>query len=135
MNANNANFIKASRRQLRFKTSKGNLSTEDLWALSLDALNKIAIDVNNRITSKGEVSFLPSSNTREDKELDMLKTSLEIVKYIINTKVTEKNAATKRNETLQQKALLQQLVEKKQMQEFENMSKEELEAKIASLSS
>ena len=51
-------FEKASRLQLRFASTKGSLSVEDLWGLSLESLDTLAKAVNKQI--KAEIKQIAS---------------------------------------------------------------------------
>ena len=81
-------FEKASRSKLRFSTSRGLLSAEDLWDLPLQALNTIAKAINKLVKSIGEDSFIEEKSS-EDTVLDL---QFELVKYIIKVKLNEKSS-------------------------------------------
>jgi len=51
-------FEKASKIKLRFPSSKGMLTTEDLWDLSLQQLNGLAKDLNKKVKESAEHDFL-----------------------------------------------------------------------------
>jgi uncharacterized protein YabN with tetrapyrrole methylase and pyrophosphatase domain len=127
-------FEKATRAKLRFETSKGNLSVEDLWDLPLSArdgfdLDSVAKAASKKLKETQEESFVkPATVSNTEHEL-----KLEIVKFIISVKLKEKadreEAATK-SET---KKKLMEVLARKQDAALESMSAEEIEAKINSL--
>ena len=51
-------FEKASKIKLRFPSSKGMLTTEDLWDLNLQQLNSLAKDLNKKVKESAEHDFL-----------------------------------------------------------------------------
>lgn len=50
-------FKQASKMKLRFATSKGNLSVEDLWDLSLPVLDKLAVSYDEELAKSPRKSF------------------------------------------------------------------------------
>ena len=89
-------FEKASKMKLRFSTTKGVLSTEDLWDLSLESLDKIAKNLYKQIKESEEISFI-SEKSSEDTLASM---KLEIVKFVITFKMDEAKEKKLRAEKL-----------------------------------
>lgn len=83
-------FENASRVKLRFKTSKGELATEDLWGLSLQSLDRVGKTVKVE-AHEAASSMLPTT----EKIKGVLKLKLDIVKYIIIDKMDKKGAPVK----------------------------------------
>jgi len=122
-------FEKASRLNLRFATNKGNLTTEDLWDLSLANLNVIAKDLNKQIKASEEEDFLKTEK-RADTEL---KLKFEIVIHILNTKKAEQEKRELAAEKAEKKQKLLEIMERQENASLEKLSPEELRAKIAEL--
>jgi len=122
-------FVKAAKNKYRFQTSKGNLSTEDLWDLSLESLDLIAKRVNKDIKASEEESFIKDQSAADKELID----KLEVIKYIIKYKIGVKEAAAKRAETLAKKDELQKLIADKKAESLKNLSLQELEAMEAQL--
>jgi len=76
-------FEIADRKKYRFPTRKGNASCEDLWDLSLESLDTLAGTIDAQLLSKSYIE-------KEIKDKEELENKLEIIKYIIETKLTEK---------------------------------------------
>lgn len=122
-------FEKASRAKLRFKTSQGNLTVEDLWDLKLPALDNLAISLNKRIKEASEESFIKVKS----KSTSELELQFEIVKHIIQTVMQEDEAREKAKEIRQKRAQLLNLIEHKEQQAMEGKSIEELRAELEKL--
>lgn len=76
-------FEKAAKCKLRFQSSKGALSVEDLFDLSLTSLDNLAKDVNRQLKAEVEESFIEKkSQNSSDLEL-----RLDILKHVIAYKV------------------------------------------------
>jgi len=127
-------FEKATRAKLRFETSKGALSVEDLWDLPLSArdgfdLDSVAKAASKKLKETQEESFVkPATVSNTEHEL-----KLEIVKFIISVKLkekTEREEAATKSET---KKKLMEVLARKQDAALESLSAEEIEAKINSL--
>ena len=119
-------FEYASRNKLRFNTSKGVLSTEDLWDLSLESLNIMAKSLNKQMKANEEEDFINSSRrTKSEMELEY---KFELVKYVIKVKLEEKDkrekAAAKRSYVNRSKSKLMEAEDK----ELNSKSAEELRA-------
>ena len=122
-------FEKASKLKLRF-SFKGNITTEDLWDLSINHLDEIYKGLSAiKKTSSSEDSLInnnSSSNTLNDLKID-------IVKHIFALKVEEKNKKDLRAARLDQKRQLQAILANKQSEELQGKSIEELSKLINEL--
>lgn len=116
-------FEKASKMKLRFSTTKGILSTEDLWDLSLESLDKIAKNLYKQIKESEEISFI-SEKSSEDTLASM---KLEIVKFVITFKMDEAKEMKLRAEKLALKKRIADEIAKKKDNKISEMSIEELE--------
>lgn len=91
--SNSANLFEvASRRKLRFDSKHGKITVEELWDLSLDSIDSIAVALNNKIKTTETVSFV--SNVSSVNTEDKLK--FDIVIHIINTRKAESDALRER---------------------------------------
>lgn len=116
-------FEKASKMKLRFSTTKGVLSTEDLWDLSLESLDKIAKNLYKQIKESEEISFI-SEKSSEDT---LASIKLEIVKFVITFKMDEAKEKKLRAEKLALKKRIADEIAKKKDNKISEMSIEELE--------
>lgn len=122
-------YKKALRTKLRFSTTKGKLTTEDLFDLSLTDLNNLAIDLDKKLSETPRKSFI--SDITPDTQEDELR--FNIVKDVITLKLVERNAAQNAKAKAAEKAQLLEILHRKQNEALENLSVAEIEAKIAEL--
>lgn len=123
----------ASRKKLRIQTNRGMLSVEQLWDLSKEDIGELAKSIRKRIndqkgvTGDSELDFLkPSAQTEET--IDEL--TFRILKDIYQTKQAEEDKAHRRAAARENNRKILELIAKKQDQELENKSIEELEAML-----
>ena len=81
-------YKQASRMKLRFQTSKGNLSVEQLWDLSLTDLASAIKSVNSVIKESEKEDELSFLNTEEQPD-SIAQTQFNILKDIYVTKSSE----------------------------------------------
>ena len=131
-------FLEATRQALRFDSkAQVNLTTEQLWQLplqstrpnqgDLDSVGKILL---RELREQEEESLITPANNAP-KALAQLK--LEVVKAIISHKQAENAAKVAELTRANEKAQLRQLLADKHAEEFKNMSKEEIEARLKEL--
>lgn len=120
------NFKEASRQALRFATTRGNLTTEQLWDLKLPELDVLAVSLEVQVESSGKKSFLKAS-TAKDK---VAKLKFDIVLDILNTKADEQAEATKKKEDKAHNDKILSLIANKQEKDLEGKSVEELTAML-----
>lgn len=113
-------YKQASKMKLRFATSKGNLSVEDLWDLSLPALDRLAVSYDEELAKSPRKSFI-TNDTPSNSELEL---KFNIVKDVITDKLKDKAA---------EKARLTELLAKKQSEKMESMSEDEIRQRLAEL--
>lgn len=125
----------AARKKLRIATNRGNLSVEQLWDLSKEEIGELAKSIRKRIndqkgvTGDSELDFLkPSAQTEET--IDEL--TFRILKDIYTTKQAEEDKAHRRAAARENNRKILELIAKKQDQELENKSIEELEKMLQS---
>lgn len=128
-------FLIASRKQYRYPSEKGFITTEQLWELPLTSrskfdLNNVAIAVNSELKSLAEESFVQSSSNPRRSELEK---QLEIVKFVISVKQEEARKATERQAKIALKNKIQEAIEAKKDQQLSSASLEELQAQLAAL--
>ena len=130
-------FERAARCKLRFESTVGELSTEQLWDLPLTAkgdrvdLDKLARAVHTELKGLDEVSFVDDSKTNPRKI--SLELRLDILKHIIESKKASKLAAEKAVETSKQKDRLLAALASKDDQKLASMTTEEIQAELAKL--
>ena len=122
-------FERASKQQLRFQSTKGNLSTEELWDLSLQSLDSLARGVNKQLKEANEESFI-STKTKSNTELEL---KLDILKHIIADKIADQEAKKVKAERAQELEMLQNLLAKNKTKELKALSSEDILKRIADL--
>lgn len=121
-------FEMATRSKLRFQSTKGELSVEDLWDLSDKDLDVVYKNLKDQEVKSSEESLLDDANVDPK-----LTAAIGIVKYIFTTKRNERLAEKERiNKKLTQRKYIDAL-SKKQDEAIEKMSEAELRAMIDSL--
>jgi hypothetical protein len=121
--------IKAARKKWRFTTNKGHLTFEDLWDLSLEALDKIAVALDEKIQKGGRKSFI----TKKTESMTEEQGLFDLVSYVIETKMAEDAAAKDRAAKRGQREFLEDLKKKKQIAALEGLSLEDIDKQIAAL--
>jgi len=120
-------FEKSSRMKDRFETTKGNLTTEDLWDLPLTSarspnLDDIARDLHRQLKDSAEVSFVAPAR----KENDTLQRKFNIVKHIIEVRLAENAAAAEVRANKDKKARILEIIARKDDEELVGKSRDEL---------
>lgn len=123
------NFEKASKKKLRFESSKGQLSVEQLWDLSLDSLDTIGMKIKKKLEENGTESLISTKpKTNADDEL-----RFAIVKHIIDYKLKQQKERADRQARSEKIQSLQQLAVQKQNEAFSSQSLEEIQKQLAEL--
>jgi hypothetical protein len=128
-------FEYATRNKLRFQSTRGEISTEQLWDVPLRSkddfnLNTIAKAANKALKDATEESFVETTRTALHVRLE---TALEVVKYVIEYRLDEENAAKKRAENKKQEEQLLEILAEKQVGKLSALSESELKKRIAAL--
>lgn len=122
-------FEQASRKKLSFKMANGVIKTEDLWDLSLESLDKMAIVINKEIKNSDEGSFL-AKKTSANTTLNL---QFELIIHVITVKQEEQEKKKLAKERAEKRAQLMDLIGKKELTALESKSVEELRAELAQL--
>ena len=115
-------FEFATRNKLRFPY-RGQISTEDLWDLSVESLDAIFKTLNAKVKEAQEESLLQTP-TREDDELSI---KITIIKHIVSVKLTEAELSAKAHENREKKQKILEVLANKQEDALMNKSVEELQ--------
>ena len=121
-------FERAVREKTRF-AFKGSIGVEELWDLSLTNLDTIYGNLETELESLPKKSLL-STNSKQREEIEFKQ---EIIKYIVETKKAEAEQEFIAKENSVKKQMILDILAKKQNQNYENMSVEELTALANSL--
>ena len=128
-------FEKASRKKIRFDSSKGQLTIEDLWDLPLTSatgrvnLDDTARELYRQLKSGDDISFV----VKERKSDELIQLKFDIIKHIIEVRVAEAEARSTEKENSLKKQHLLQLISDKQDEALKGKSVEELKAELAKL--
>lgn len=126
---NNVNLFEvATKNKMRFPY-RGSISVEDLWDLSLTALDSVFKILNAQVKQLKEESLL-SAKTKED---EILESQIEIVKYIVSVKLAEKAAKEDALEKKEKKQRIMQIMAAKQDEALQNTSMEDLQKMLNEL--
>lgn len=121
-------FETAVRNKMRFPY-KGQISTEDLWDLDVNALDGVFKTLNSRVKVSQEESLL---RTRS-KESEKLMMQIEIVKYIVSVKLAEIEARKNAEANRAKRQQILGILADKQESDLKNKSPKELQAMLAAL--
>ena len=113
-------FEKAIRLKLRFNF-KGVLTVEDLWDLKLNELDMIYKDLNQQKKLQEEESLLTNNLIN-----DVLNLQINIIKYVVEQKQAEQLAKQTEIEKQQQKQKILEILARKQDDDLQNKSTEDL---------
>lgn len=126
-------FEKATRMKIRFDTSRGRLSTEDVWDLPLVGeelcLDNLAKALNKELKDDSQESFvIPEAEPNEELQL-----KLDLVKRIIGVRLAEREAAENALKARQKKQQILQIIAEKEAETLKDSSLEELRILLESL--
>lgn len=133
-------FEQASRQKLRFPSTKGELTTEQLWDLPLLVtgnargtgfdLDTIARGINADLKAITEDSFVV---TRPDPRKAVLTLKLDILKHVIAAKIDENEARKASAEKAEKRRKLLDALAAKEDAELGSKSKEDILKELAAL--
>ena len=116
-------FKEATRQKLRFQTTKGVLSVEQLWDLSLDDLDKLAVSLDDQYKKSQGKSFLEKRSTKDAT----IKLQFDIALSILETKKLELETEQQASEDKKHNERIIQLIAEKKDEELKGKSVKELE--------
>lgn len=128
-------FERATRLKIRFETTIGVLTTEDLFDLPLTSagnrpnLDMIARQVNRQLKDSTEESFVDAPSTANT----LLTLKLDVVKRVIEVRLAERDLVAKRSNDKMRREQLLELIAKKQDSALEAKTIEELQAELAAI--
>lgn len=128
-------FEKATREKFRYPSTKGLLSTEQLWELPLTAKSGFSLDdvakaVNAELKAIDTESFVA---TETNPAKATLETKLAVVKHVIAIRIAEDQAAKAAAAKKLEKEKLIAVLGRKQDAVLENLTEAELLARINNL--
>ncbi|QGH74962.1 hypothetical protein MAL1_00216 [Bacteriophage DSS3_MAL1] len=129
-------FETASRQKLRFATTKGNLTVEQLWDLPLTStkglsLNEIGMGIKHALRDT-EIDSLVDTGTSPERAKMTL--SLDIIKHIIAVKQDENSEARKAQALKAEREKLMEILAKKQDAALQDLTEDQIKARLAELS-
>lgn len=120
------NFKQATQQKLRFQTNRGVLSTEQLWDLSLNELDSLAVSLETEHKESGKKSFLITKSVKDKTA----KLRFDIVLDVLNTKAEEAQALTDAQEVKEHNNKIISLIAEKQDESLKGKSIKQLEAML-----
>jgi len=131
-------FEYATRNKLRFESTRGALSVEQLWDVPLRPrsaqenfdLDSVAKAANKAWKEISEESFVETTKTLEHERRE---TALAVVKHVIAVKLQEEEAAKKKVANKLEKEKLLAILAEKQAGKLSELSEKELQRRIAAL--
>lgn len=127
-------FETSIRAKDRFNTTRGVLTTEDLWDLPLTSntkvsLNQIAVELHKQLQNESEFSL----DTKASKPNVELQRKLDIVKYIYEVRVAENAAASNAQAKAEERQELLALIKEKEREALAGTSLEELRKRVEAM--
>ena len=118
-------FEGAARAKYRFPF-RGVITTEDLWDLSLQDLDRIFKTLNAESKQTQEESLLKV----KDEHSEILERKIEIIKHIVSVKQAEAEAVKESANRKAQKQRIMEIIAKKEDDALTNMSLDELKKMV-----
>jgi len=117
-------FLEATRLKLRWNSTRGLVTIEDLWDLSLPNLNQIAKALNKELKSQEEEDFL--NEVSEEDAITKLK--FDIVIKVLEIRKAEVKAMRDAGEAKAHNQKILGLIAEKQDQDLRGKTVDELKA-------
>lgn len=118
------NFKLASQQKLRFQTNRGLLSSEQLWDLSLEELDTLAVSLEIEHKQSAKKSFLVKTSIKDKTA----KLRFDVVLDVLTTVVAEQEAAAEAMEIKEHNKKIVTLIAEKQDESLKGKSIKQLEA-------
>jgi hypothetical protein len=126
-------FELATRKKFLFPCSRGNITVQDLWDLPLRStvdkpnLDDVARNLFRQLRNDDGVSFVNEGTTVDST----IEKKLDVVKYIIEVKKTEKLKTEEHKAKAAEHQLLLEALANLDNEDRKKMTREEIKAKIA----
>lgn len=117
-------YKEASKQKLTVQTSKGLLSVQQLWDLSLSDLDALAVSLEAEHNASGKKSFLQTKSVKDKTA----KLKFDIVLDILQTKVEEADALSKAKEIKEHNQKILTLIAEKTDESLKGKTVKQLEA-------
>lgn len=118
--------IAARKPNLRFQSVKGSLTLQQLWGLSIQDLDKLAVKLKEESEAIGTKSFISAA----PKGSYTAKLKFDIVYDVLTTKLAEDRAASERLENKAHNAKILERIEAKEDAALDGLSVAELKAQL-----
>ena len=125
-------FETALRGKFRFEY-KGLITTEDLWDLKIEQLDKIYSSLSDKLDVASKGSLLSNVRVNRTLEQEVIDIKMQIVKYIFYVKVKEQEDLKLAKEKKEQKQKILALLDEKESEELKNKSIDELKKLLEKL--
>lgn len=122
-------FETATRRKLRFQTTRGNLTVEDLWDVPLTVLDEAYKGLSRQIREAEDDSLL----AKRDSGVEEAAIKRDLVKHVVEVRQAEATEKRNREARRAQAARVRELIAQKQDEALSGKSTEELAALLAEL--
>ena len=128
-------FEYATRNKIRFHSSRGELTLEQLWDVPLRSadgfdLNAVAKNANKALKEVFEESFVETKKTTLHVRLEI---TLDVVKNVIDAKLADEEAAKRRAANRVEKEKLLAILSEKQDGKLSELTEKQLRQRIAAL--
>lgn len=135
MNDTNDIFERATNLHLRYTTSRGDVTTEDLWTMPLSSgdgfnLDVLALALDNKINTTTQKSFVKLHGD-PNRIIDDLK--FDVVKHIIDFKIARNNKNELRKIRNTKRLQIANIIADKKDDKLKNTSLAKLEAMLDDL--
>lgn len=115
-------YKEAAKAQLRVSTTKGALSTEQLFGLSIEELDTLAVQLDEAYASSGKKSFVNKKSVKDKGT----KLAFDIVFDVLQTKIAEKDAADAEKEKKAHNERILEIIADKEDQSLQGKSIKQL---------
>lgn len=118
------NFLEASRRKLRFATSRGSLTVEQMWDVPMTTLSECIKSLRKKLNAgaEEELEFLDEKVVVDKDD----KIAFEVLKEVYILRKEEKASEQKKAESKAQNQKIMELIAQKRDQSLANKTEEEL---------
>jgi hypothetical protein len=128
-------FEQATKSRIRFTTSIGALTTEDLWELPLTArkkgccLDEVAKSIHRELKDSEEESFV----VKATKPNEVLQLKMDVVKHVIKVRLAEREEAMLAAARKEKKQQIMAIIADKEVESLKTASLDELRALLDSM--